>query len=74
MFFVDYKNMAIAPNKYEWHQIQVECHGYIISGEDISMAEDMIDTILIWEIPESVKHIQFLLTFANFYTQFIERF
>jgi hypothetical protein len=67
-------NLAIAPDKCEWHQKQVEFLGYIISGEGVSMSEDKIDTILKWEIPESVKDVQSFLGFANFYRRFIEGF
>ena len=38
------------------------------------MSEDKIDTILKWEIPESVKDVQSFLGFANFYRRFIEGF
>jgi hypothetical protein len=38
------------------------------------MSEDKIDTILKWEIPESVKDVQSFLGFANIYQCFIEGF
>ena len=60
-------NLAIAPDKCEWHQKQVEFLGYLISGEGVSISEDKIDTILKWEIPESVKDVQSFLRFAYFY-------
>ena len=59
-------NLAIAPDKCEWHQKQVEFLGYVILGEGVSMSEDKIDTILKWEILDSVKDVQCFLRFANF--------
>jgi hypothetical protein len=67
-------NLAIAPDKCEWHQKQVEFLGYLISGKGVSMSEDKIDTILKWDIPESVKDVQSFLGFANFYRHFIKGF
>jgi hypothetical protein len=67
-------NLAIGPDKCEWHQKQVEFLGYLISGEGVSMSEDKIDTIPKWQIPESVKDDQSFLGFANFYWRFIQGF
>jgi len=38
------------------------------------MSENKIDTILKWEIPGSIKHVQSFLAFANFYRRFIQGF
>jgi hypothetical protein len=38
------------------------------------MSKHRIDTMLEWEIPESVKNVQSFITFANFYRCFIEGF
>jgi hypothetical protein len=67
-------NLAIAPDKCEWHQQHVEFLGYLISEEGVSMSEDKIDTILKYEIRESFKDVQSFLGFAHFYRHFIERF
>jgi hypothetical protein len=67
-------NLAIASDKCKWHQKQVEFLEYFISGEGVGMSENKIDTILKWEIPESVKDVQFFLGFANFHRRFIEGF
>ena len=64
--------MGIAPNKWEWHQKQVEFLRYDILGEGISMCENKIDNIHKLEILESVNDIQSFLGFANFYWGFIK--
>jgi hypothetical protein len=67
-------NLAIALDQCKWHQKQVEFLGYIISGEGVSISEDKIDTILNWEILESVLNVQSFFGFANFYQRFITGF
>jgi hypothetical protein len=74
LYSLQENNLAIASNMCEWHQKEVEFLGYVILGEGVSMSEDKIDTILKWNIPESVKDIQSFLRFANFYWRFITGF
>ena len=47
--------------------------GYVISPDGIAMESDCISTIEDWPTPESVRHVQVLLVFTNFYRQFIRK-
>jgi transposase InsO family protein len=67
-------NLAVAPEKCEWHKSEVEFLGYMISENGISMSLDKVQTILDWETPKNVKDVQAFLGFANFYRRFIEGF
>ena len=53
--------------KCEWHCNSVELLRYIMSSDDLTMADDKICTILDWPEPWKVKDIQSFLGFANFY-------
>src|SRR5436853_769558 len=64
--------LAIAPDKCEWHRSKVNFLGYIISEEGIEMDQAKIQTVLEWEAPTTVKEVQSFLGFANFYRRFIE--
>jgi transposase InsO family protein len=64
--------LAIAPEKCDWHQSKVNFLGYIISAEGIEMDQEKIKTVLEWEPPGTVKEVQSFLGFANFYRRFIE--
>jgi len=48
--------------------------GFIISSDGIGMVSDCISTIEDWPTPMSVRDIQVLLGFANFYRQFIRKY
>ena len=58
--------LAIAPDKCEWHRSKVNFLGYIISEEGIEMDQAKIQTVLEWEAPTTVKKVQSFLGFANF--------
>ena len=64
--------LAIAPDKCEWHRSRVNFLGYIISPEGVGMDQEKIRTVVEWEAPDSVKGVQSFLGFANFYRRFIE--
>ena len=64
--------LAIAPNKCEWHRSRVNFLRYIISPEGMEMEQEKIRTVVEWEAPDSVKGVQSFLGFANFYRRFIE--
>ena len=59
--------LAIAPDKYEWHRSRVNFLGYIISPGGVEMDQEKIRTVVEWEAPDSVKGVQSFLGFANFY-------
>ena len=64
--------LAIAPDKCEWHRSRVNFLCYIISPEGVEMDQEKIRTVVEWEAPDSVKAVQSFLGFANFYQRFIE--
>ena len=64
--------LAIAPEKCEWHRSRVNFLGYIISAKGVEMDQEKIQTVLEWEAPGTVKEVQSFLGFANFYRRFIE--
>ena len=64
--------LAIAPDKCEWHRSRVSFLGYIVLPEGVEMDQEKIRTVVEWEAPDSVKGVQSFLGFANFYRRFIE--
>ena len=64
--------LAIAPNKCEWHRSKVNFLSYISSPEGVEMDQEKRRTVVEWEAPVSVKGVQPFLGFANFYQRFIE--
>jgi hypothetical protein len=60
-------SLVISPEKCIWGRNKVKCLGYIISEEGIEIAKDKLETILVWELPKSLKEMQAFLGFANFY-------
>ena len=64
--------LAIAPDKCEWHRSRVIFLGYIISPEGVEMDQEKIRTVVEWEAPDSVKGVQSFLGFAKFYRRFVE--
>ena len=50
--------LAIAPDKCEWHRSRVNFLGYIISPEGVEMDDEKIRTVVEWEAPDSVQGVQ----------------
>ena len=48
--------------------------GYIFSPASIGMDPEKIKSILQWPVPKSVKEVQSILGFANFYRKFIDNY
>ena len=63
--------LAITPDKCEWHRSTDNFLGYVFSLKGVEMDQDKIRTIVEWEAPDSVKGVQSFLGFANFYRRFI---
>ena len=66
------QQLAIAPDKCEWHRSRVNFLGYIISPEGVEMDQVKIRTVVEWEAQDLVTGVQSFLGFANFEQQFIE--
>jgi hypothetical protein len=58
------------PKKCEFGVSEVGYLGCVINSGGIGMESDRISTIDHWPIPKSVRDIQVLLKFANFYQWF----
>jgi len=48
--------------------------GFIISSDGIGMESDRISTIEDWPTPKSIRDVQVLLGFTNFYRRFIRKY
>jgi len=48
--------------------------GFIINSEGVGMESDRISTIEDWPTPKSVRDVQVLLGFTNFYRRFIRKY
>jgi len=53
---------------------EVGCLGFVINSDGIGMESDRISTIEDWPTPESVRDVQVLLSFSNFYRRFIRKY
>jgi hypothetical protein len=49
-------------------------HGFLLNSEVISMETDRISTIEDWPTPKSVREVQVLRRFINFYLRFIRKY
>ena len=49
--------LAIAPDKCEWHRSRVNFLGYIISPEGVEMDQEKIRTVVEWEALDLVKGV-----------------
>lgn len=57
--------------KYRFLQNEVQFLGYVVSLQSIYMEDEKIETICDGPQTQSVRDIQILLRFANFYRWFI---
>ena len=64
--------LALSPEKCESHLSKVNFLGYIISEDGIEMDQEKIRTVLEWKELTTVKEVQSILGFANFYHCFIK--
>jgi len=68
---VEETRLTLKASKYEFHTMEIEYLGYVISPQGLRMDEEKIRTIKEWKEPTNVKGIQSFLSFANFYRRFI---
>jgi hypothetical protein len=67
-------DLVISAEKCTWSTQRVEFLGYVITPEGMEMANDKVETIQSWQIPQSLRDVQSFLGFANFYRRFINGF
>jgi len=63
--------LTLKASKCEFHAMETEYLGYVISPEGLRIDEEKIRTIRDWKEPTNVKGVQSFLGFANFYQRFI---
>jgi len=59
--------LTLKASKCEFHALETEYLGYVISPEGLGMDEEKIRTIRNWKEPTNIKGVQSFLGFANFY-------
>jgi len=64
--------LTLKVSKCEFHTMEIEYLGYVISPQGLRINQEKIRTIKEWKEPTNVKGIQSFLEFANFYRRFIE--
>ena len=64
--------LALSPEKCEWHMSKVNFLGYIISENGIEIDQEKIKTVLECKEPTTVKELLSFLGFVNVYRRFIE--
>jgi hypothetical protein len=67
-------DLVISAEKCTWSTQRVEFLGYVITPEGMEMANDKVETIQSWQIPQSLRDVQSFFGFANFYRRFINGF
>lgn len=67
-------HLYVKVEKCECHKTKIAFLGYIIDPVGVQMDEEKVTAVRDWPIPKSVKKLQRLLGFANFYRQFIRNF
>jgi len=66
--------MKVKPWKCEFHQNETEYLGFIIAQEWVKTDPVKTQAIWDWTTPKTIKEIQCVLRFCNFYRRFIEGF
>ncbi len=60
--------------KYPFYENEVKFLNFFVLAHEIKMEEERIEGIKTWPKLQSVRNIQILLSFANFYKRFIRNF
>jgi len=60
--------------KFQFGVSEVGFLGFVITPDGVGMESDRISTIEDWPTPISVRHVQVLLGFTNFYRRFIRKY
>ena len=60
--------------KYRFYKDEVQFLEYVISSQSIRMKDEKIEVVRNWSEPKSVRDIQVIIGFANFYQRFIRGF
>jgi hypothetical protein len=68
------KDLVISADKCTWSTQRIEFKGYVITLEGMEMANNKVETIQSWQIPQSLKDVQSFLGFTNCNRRFINGF
>ena len=60
-------DLAVSTTKSVFHVKEVECLGYIVAVDGVTLSERKVQSIKDWKHPLSVKEVQIFIGFANFY-------
>jgi len=66
--------MYCKAEKYQFPVLEVGFLWFVIAPNGVGMESDQISTIEDWPTPKSVREVQVLLEFMNFYWRFIRKY
>ena len=67
-------SLFVKAEKCEFHASSVSFLGYIVAPGSLQMDPSKVSAVTSWPIPDSRKHLQRFLGFANFYRRFIRNY
>ena len=67
-------DLFVKPEKYIWKVREVGFWGVIIGEDRVDMEKEMVQEIIEWPVPRSVKDVQKFLGLANYYRWFVKDF
>jgi len=67
-------DLAVLLQKSVFHEEEVEFLEYIVKTSGVTISERKVKSLQKWAHPRSVKEVQILIGFANFYQRFIKDF
>ena len=59
--------LAVSVTKSGFHVKSVEFWGYMVATNGVTMSERKVESIRNWKPPRSVKEVQIIIGFTNFY-------
>lgn len=68
------QHLYIKAKKCEFRVPKTSFLGYVVSEGEISIDSENIRAVVDWPVPTSLKEVQRILEFANFYRKFIRYF
>ena len=60
------------PKKCLFHQTEMEFLGFITTMECLKMDPKKVEAIVSWEVPKTIRDVQYFLGFASIYWNFIK--
>jgi hypothetical protein len=66
------KNLVISPGKCTYSIEKVEFLGYVIASDGMELSEDKLEVFNEWQAAKSLRDVQSILGFGNFYAWFFK--